>query len=194
MQVVSITNLLTSPTTLLFGFLVDRWGHRISFSVLSSVLVSLMHLLLGFTDVTPWVGLTGLGKIRLPPPPYHTHLYVKHTYIQKHIHIRCSLSNSALSCALFACAGIAYGLYSAIAWPSFPRVVSASRTGMAYGVATATMNTALALLPLLVAQVRVRLSDSSMEMLFASVSVLSTCISISLFVVDQRNGNKLQTP
>ena len=63
---------------------------------------------------------------------------------------------------------------------------------MAYGIATATMNTAQAVTPLLVARVRAYRMDSSMELFFACTAVISMGVSAALYLVDRRNGGDLQ--
>jgi hypothetical protein len=92
--------------------------------------------------------------------------------------------------------GVAYALFSAVIWPSVAMVVEKKVTGTAYGIILSLQNTGLALFPLLVATIYNASHQSyipSVELLFASCAGMGSLAGILMYVLDGRNGYKLQS-
>ncbi|KAF9979221.1 hypothetical protein BGZ73_004107 [Actinomortierella ambigua] len=60
-SVMSLPDVISAVGSPLCGFLVDRFGHRSRYIPLSAILLIWAHLQLGFTNVTPMVGMTVIG-------------------------------------------------------------------------------------------------------------------------------------
>lgn len=92
--------------------------------------------------------------------------------------------------------GVAYALFSAVIWPSVAMVVEKKVTGTAYGIILSLQNTGLALFPLLVAAIYNASHQSyipNVELLFASCAGIGSLAGMLMYVLDARNGYKLQS-
>ena len=90
--------------------------------------------------------------------------------------------------------GIAYALFSAVIWPSVAMVVEKKMTGTAYGIILSMQNTGLALFPLLVATIYKHSNQRylpNVELLFAACAAVGSIAGAPLYILDRRNGYKL---
>ena len=115
-----------------FGFVVDAWGKRISWLLLCSVLLATCHFTMGLSTMSPIPSMIGLG--------------------------------------------LSYAIQGVVLWPSlaiavqhkeqqiedeeritFPnsRLPPVKLLGMAFGLSMAALNTALTIVPLISAQIRI---------------------------------------
>ena len=90
--------------------------------------------------------------------------------------------------------GIAYALFSAVIWPSVAMVVEKKMTGTAYGIILSMQNTGLALFPLLVATIYKNSNQRylpNVELLFSACAAIGSIAGALLYILDRRNGYKL---
>lgn len=168
--VMSIPDTLSAMLVPPIGYLVDRYGKRASMLIVGSATIAAVHFILGLTSIVP------VGP--------------------------------------FIALGISYSIYGVAIWPSIACVVdhadktatrqrkllsssvTISHLGMAYGLATAFLNTALTVFPFVAAVVRVKFSTTwvPLEMLFASMPTLGFILGIFLYYIDFQNGRVLESP
>lgn len=55
--IAGLVYLISAFTSPVFGFLIDRVGRNIYFVISACIMTVLSHCLLGFTDLTPYVGV-----------------------------------------------------------------------------------------------------------------------------------------
>ena len=92
--------------------------------------------------------------------------------------------------------GVAYALFSAVIWPSVAMVVEKKMTGTAYGIILSMQNTGLALFPLLVATIYKHSNQKylpNVELLFVCCAAVGSIAGMLLFILDRRNGKKLNS-
>lgn len=90
--------------------------------------------------------------------------------------------------------GIAYTVFNAVIWPAIGMVVEGRMTGLAYGICLSLQNIGLALFPVLVAALYNASNKRFLphvEVLFVSCASIGILTGIILWVLDRRNGNKL---
>lgn len=161
--VMSIPDTISAFLVPFCGFMVDKHGYRVSSLFICSLVIAGVHLTLGLSSLTPVVPLLFLG--------------------------------------------ISYSIYGAAIWPSIAtiiqhhedktnpgRVDSESKLlGTAYGVATSALNTALTLMPIAAAQIRVNSGDYLyVELFFTSLALVGSVFCIVLWIFDRREGSILQ--
>ena len=133
-----------------FGIIVDKWGYRVSWLLLCSVLIGIAHFVMGLTMLTPVVGMTALGLgyaiygVVLWPSIATAIQYKERQIIEEH-----SFRNSLAT----------------------PEPVKLLGTG--YGISMAALNTALTIIPFLSAQVRLATkSFIGVEIFYASLGIV----------------------
>lgn len=105
----------------------------------------------------------------------------------------------------FVFLGLSYAIYGVVIWPSVATVAQHTEQelknsgaqikllGTAFGISTSCLNTALTILPMVTASIRVHFgSFVYLEMFFASLALGGVGICIVLFVTDARMGGVLQ--
>ncbi|KAI9096985.1 major facilitator superfamily domain-containing protein [Phlyctochytrium arcticum] len=144
------------------GLLVDRYGGRASLLLICALVIAAVHATLGFTMLTPIVPLLFLG--------------------------------------------LSYSMYGVTIWPSIATIIQhrelelehdpehgdVKLLGTAYGLSTSALNTALTIMPLISAQIRVWSEDFKyVELFFVCLALGGACASAVLWVVDVRYGDGL---
>lgn len=92
--------------------------------------------------------------------------------------------------------GIAYTGFAAALWPSVPLVVDERLTGLGFGVVTSMLNTACAVVPLLVAAVFTDAGGKyipNAEVIFISLAVIGLLAGIYLNIYDFNHGSILNS-
>jgi len=95
--------------------------------------------------------------------------------------------------------GLTTAAYGAVFWPCVPLIVRQNLTGTAYGLAGASYNLMLAVVPLVIGAMHEKTVGKKegyywTEVLLAVMSFLGTLTSIWIFYVDKKTGRKLQKP
>ncbi|KAJ3125555.1 hypothetical protein HK098_000174 [Nowakowskiella sp. JEL0407] len=164
--VMSIPDTMSALLVPICGYIVDRYGYRSHLLGLSSIVIACVHLTLGLTMIYPVYPLIFLG--------------------------------------------LSYSIYGVAIWPSIatiiqheeslyheqhPEEVTPKLLGTAYGISTSALNTALTIMPMLAAHVRV-VGGSFLwvELFFVLLAVAGAFASFLLWFVDNNNGGVLTNP
>ncbi|KAI9356236.1 major facilitator superfamily domain-containing protein [Zopfochytrium polystomum] len=179
--VMSIPDSMSAVLVPISGFFVDRYGYRASSLTICALTIGVVHLVLGLTMVNPVFPLIFLG--------------------------------------------LSYSIYGVALWPSVATIVLDEEKrlsdaleeatagfnsnqdtlrmdfeppkllGTAYGLSTAALNTALAIMPLFAAEVRVVAgSFTEVELLFAFFAFVGVAVCVTLWVMDKQAGGLLERP
>ncbi|KAJ3300072.1 hypothetical protein HK104_004794 [Borealophlyctis nickersoniae] len=173
--VMSIPDTMSALLVPACGIFVDRYGHRASLLILCSLVIAAVHLTLGLTMINPVFPLILLG--------------------------------------------LSYSIYGVAIWPSIATIIQHEEDlirerqaavsdsedgelmddprllGTAYGLSTSALNTALTIMPLMAARIRVvGGSFLPVELFFVGLALAGAVASIVLWVVDLRNGGILEVP
>lgn len=148
------------------GVLVDRYGGRATLLVVCALVIAAVHTTLGLTMLNPIYPLLFLG--------------------------------------------LSYSIYGVAIWPSIATIIQHQEDtlheenphleppkllGTAYGLSTSALNTALTIMPLVAAQIRVwGGSFVPVELFFVGLALAGAVASGVLWIVDVRNGSILQMP
>ncbi|KAJ3218309.1 hypothetical protein HDU67_006081 [Dinochytrium kinnereticum] len=165
--VMSIPDSMSAILVPICGAFVDRYGNRALLLIFCSIVIAGVHLTLGLTYLNPVIPLVFLG-----------------------------LSYSIYGVAIWPSIATIIQHEEQVLWDSMPEDSPMPRLlGSAYGLSTAALNTALTIIPLVAAQVRVGGgSFIPVEMFFVGLAVAGTISSIMLFIIDRMNGSILQKP
>ncbi|KAI8821840.1 major facilitator superfamily domain-containing protein [Fimicolochytrium jonesii] len=164
--VMSIPDTMSAVLVPICGVLVDRYGGRASLLVVCALVIAAVHATLGLTQLYPVYPLVFLG--------------------------------------------LSYSMYGVAIWPSIATVIQHREDtlhhenpndpppkllGTAYGLSTSALNTALTVMPLISAQIRVwGGSFVPVEMFFVALALGGAAASAVLWVVDVKHGSLLQMP
>ncbi|OQR97464.1 Major Facilitator Superfamily (MFS) [Achlya hypogyna] len=159
----SVPYLISAILSPFMGYAVDRVGFRAALALVASLLLTVVHVLLGLTRVSYWVPLVLQG-----------------------------VAYCVFAAALWPsipCTSITFLMCAE--W--IPDVVDARMVGSAYGAITSIQNLGLALFPLLVAMVYGVDTQyiPSVEMLFVAFGALGSVAGVALNVLDYKNGSIL---
>ncbi|TPX57857.1 hypothetical protein PhCBS80983_g03535 [Powellomyces hirtus] len=164
--VMSIPDTMSALLVPICGVLVDRYGGRASLLVVCALVIASVHTTLGLTMINPIYPLIFLG--------------------------------------------LSYSLYGVAIWPSIATIIQHQEDaihdrhphnppprllGTAYGLSTSALNTALTIMPLVSAQIRVwGGSFVPVELFFVALALAGAAASAVLWIVDINNGSILQHP
>ncbi|KAJ3328786.1 hypothetical protein HDU76_009283 [Blyttiomyces sp. JEL0837] len=169
-SVQSIPDSMSAVLVPICGAIVDYYGHRASMLIFCALVIGFVHLSLGLTYINPVIPLLFLG--------------------------------------------ISYSIYGVALWPSIATIIQhedelahereqhdenaahhPKLLGTAYGISTSALNTALTIIPLISAEIRVISGDFKyVEIFFACLAFTGACASIGLLVYDSYNGSLLELP
>lgn len=159
----TLSALLVPPCSLF----VDYYGHRATLLFISSVMIALVHLTLGFTFIIPWIPLTFLG---LSYAFYGVAIWPSIACLVTHEEEKLENQNQSQS------GGHEIKLL-----------------GTAYGLSTSILNMALTITPLLAALVRSHTGGFvSVECLFTMMAGGGALVSLWLWMRDASHGGLLQ--
>jgi len=101
--------------------------------------------------------------------------------------------------ALLISLGLTTAAYGAVFWPCVPLIVRQNLTGTAYGLAGASYNLMLAVVPLVVGGIHEKTVSKKegyywTEVLLGGMSFVGILFTIWVLVVDRRTGRKLEKP
>jgi len=117
------------------------------------------------------------------------------TMITLSVHLTLALSKSISPIIPLIGLGITFSCFAALLWPSMPLSVGNESTGLAFGVATAGMNSALALFPIIVAWIHKHDNGQryipNVEFFFAACAGIATVLALVLHRVDRNAGGVL---
>ncbi|KAJ3171365.1 hypothetical protein HK101_011255 [Irineochytrium annulatum] len=165
--VMSIPDSMSAILVPICGAFVDHYGHRATLLIFCSISIACVHLTLGLTYFSP-----------IPP---------------------------------LILLGLSYSIYGVAIWPSIATIIQHREQelwdempenspmpkllGTAYGLSTACLNTALTIMPLVAAEIRVRSGDFLwVECFFVALAVVGVLAGRALQVVDSRHGGILEKP
>ncbi|KAI8593757.1 major facilitator superfamily domain-containing protein [Geranomyces variabilis] len=162
--VMSIPDTMSALLVPICGMLVDRYGGRASLLVACALVIAGVHTTLGLTYINPVYPLVFLG--------------------------------------------LSYSMYGVAIWPSIATIIQHREDtiheehpdqpppkllGTAYGLSTSALNTALTVMPLISAQIRVwGGSFVPVELFFVGLALAGAAASTVLWIVDVKNGSLLQ--
>ncbi|KAJ3113998.1 hypothetical protein HDU96_002642 [Phlyctochytrium bullatum] len=165
--VMSIPDSMSAILVPICGAFVDRYGNRVYLLMFCSVVIACVHLTLGLTYFNPVVPMVFLG-----------------------------LSYSIYGVAIWPSIATIIQHQEQVLWDAMPEDSPMPKLlGSAYGLSTAALNTALTIMPLVAAQIRVvGGSFVPVEMFFVSLAAAGLLSSLVLWLIDRRNGSLLQKP
>lgn len=88
--------------------------------------------------------------------------------------------------------GTAYCFFASALWPCIPVLVRPNQLGTAYGLATVALNLALTVVPVGVAWLRDTSDWVTVEMGFAGLAAVGSLLGLVLYIMDWREGGKLE--
>jgi MFS family permease len=128
------------------GGVVDRVGQRANLMLISSIVLTAVHLFFAFGPSVTCPSCSVNGGPVMPC-----------SGLKDEICAASSLPSLSIDIAAYAqpavglvCLGIAYSVYAAAIWPAVVYVVKKNQVGTAYGLVTAVQNSGLAIVPLIV--------------------------------------------
>lgn len=169
---ISIPDVISFFVVPFFGYVVDHYGHRISWLLFCSILISLCHLAMGLSDFSPIPSMIGLGfgyaiNGVVLWPSLAMAIQQKEDEIEKKDQMSPSL-------------------------PPPPRI---KLLGTAFGFSMAALNTALTIVPLIAAHIRIEgRSFVPVELFYSGLAIAGATFALLLLVEDGHNGSFLQKP
>ncbi|KAJ3100355.1 hypothetical protein HDU97_002273 [Phlyctochytrium planicorne] len=165
--VMSIPDSMSAILVPICGAFVDRYGNRATLLIFCSLVIAGVHLTLGLTYLDPVLPLVCLG-----------------------------LSYSIYGVALWPSVATIIQHEEQVLWDAMPENSPMPKLlGSAYGFSTAALNTALTIMPLIAAQIRVvGGSFIPVEMFFVTLALGGAVSSLILAIMDRRNGSILEKP
>ncbi|KAJ3047040.1 hypothetical protein HK097_000279, partial [Rhizophlyctis rosea] len=178
--VMSIPDTISAFLVPVCGIFVDKYGHRASLLIICSLVIATVHATLGLTTTYPVFPLIFLG---VSYSIYGVAIWPSIATIIQHEEDRIRELQLAESDPLD------------IQAVSDEEVEEPHMLGTAYGLSTSALNTALTIMPLIAAQIKVVFGGYwHVEMFFVGLALLGACASFVLLGVDRRNGGVLEAP
>ncbi|KAJ3089839.1 hypothetical protein HK102_005377, partial [Quaeritorhiza haematococci] len=185
--VMSIPDTMSAILVPFCGVLVDRFGRRASLLIMCALVIAGVHTALGLTMINPAIPLVFLG---LSYSIYGVAIWPSIATIIQHHEARIlqNQKNHDTHHVSPPTSPVSPN-GTAISTPPAPHPPAPKLLGTAYGISTAALNTALTIMPLMAAQVRViGGSFVPVEMFFVVLALLGAGASTLLWITDARYG------